>query len=175
MLTIKKVTDQSQELGLVQRLYERAFPFNERKPLGPLLRDKTGRSQVLSFFDGEVFCGFACLLNDEDITHIIYFAIDEDLRGKGYGSLALELTERQFPQNRFIVDIEADDPSAGNEFQRQKRRAFYLKNGYVPSEVRYRWQDENYEVLVRGGDFRKEEFTAFWKHIYEGNQALAGY
>ncbi len=44
---------------------------------------------MLGFFDGEVFCGFASLLTYGDLTQILYFAIEDSLRGKGYGLQAL--------------------------------------------------------------------------------------
>lgn len=47
-----------------------------------------------------------------------------------------------YPKNRFIADLELDIPTAENEPQRHLRRAFYLRNGYTPSEVRYDWQGE---------------------------------
>ena len=36
------------------------------------------------------------------ITHILYFAIDEQYREHGYGSEALKLMHTLYPKNRFI-------------------------------------------------------------------------
>ena len=78
------------------------------------------------------FCGFASLLTYGGITHILYFAIDEQYREHGYGSEALKLMHTLYPKNRFIADLELDIPTAENEPQRHLRRAFYLRNGYTP-------------------------------------------
>ena len=52
-----------------------------------------------------------------------------------------------------------------NEPQRHLRRAFYLRNGYTPSEVRYIWQGEQYEILVSSGTITNTEFENFWDHF----------
>lgn len=49
MLKIKYVTERSEELGKIDALYKRAFPDHERSPLEPLLRDISGRGEVISF------------------------------------------------------------------------------------------------------------------------------
>ena len=101
----------------------------------------------VGFYDKEEnFCGFARLLTYGGITHILYFAIDEQYREHGYGSEALKLMHTLYPKNRFIADLELDIPTAEIEPQRHLRRAFYLRNGYTPSEVRYDWQGEQYEI-----------------------------
>lgn len=102
------------------------------------------------------------LLTYGGITHILYFAIDEQYREHGYGSEALKLMHTLYPKNRFIADLELDIPTAENEPQRHLRRAFYLRNGYTPSEVRYDWQGEQYEILVSSGTITNTEFENFW-------------
>lgn len=83
----------------------------------------------------------------------------------GYGSEALKLMHTLYPKNRFIADLELDIPTAENEPQRHLRRAFYLRNGYTPSEVRYIWQGEQYEILVSSGTITNTEFENFWDHF----------
>ena len=93
------------------------------------------------------------------------FGIDEQYREHGYGSEALKLMHTLYPKNRFIADLELDIPTAENEPQRHLRRAFYLRNGYTPSEVRYDWQGEQYEILVSSGTITNTEFENFWDHF----------
>ena len=47
-MQIRKVTAKSTELVLVKRLYESAFPANERWGLEAVLCDQTGISEMLS-------------------------------------------------------------------------------------------------------------------------------
>lgn len=175
MLSIKPITAQSKELVQIEELYRSAFPDHERKPLYPLLQDTSGCSEIISFYDKNLFCGFACLLNQRDLTHIIYFAIDDRLRKKGYGSAALTAMHDMKPFNRIIVDIEIENKQAANHEQRRRRKAFYLRNGYVESGVKYGWQSELYEILVLGGTISNKEFYTFWKNISFKNVKLSNY
>lgn len=175
MLRTKLITEQSNELAQIEEIYRNAFPDNERKPLSPLLQDTSGCSEVISFYDKDLFCGFACLLTQRDITHIIYFAIDDHLRGKGYGSAALTAMHEMKPLNRIIVDIETEKKLAFNNQQRRKRKQFYLRSGYIESGVKYNWRKESYEILVYGGTISKQEFDSFWKDISFRNAEMSKY
>lgn len=163
-LHMKKITEHSKDFHRTENLYVRAFPANERTPICGLMRHDG--HDFVGFYDKDKnFCGFASLLTYGDITHILYFAIDEPYREHGYGSEALKLMHTLYPKNRFIADLELDIPTAENESQRHLRRAFYLRNGYTPSEVRYTWQGEQYEILVSSGTITNAEFENFWDHF----------
>jgi len=175
MLEIKKVTAGFCDMPLINALNERTFPENERRPLEPLVNDKTGHGEVLAFYRENVFCGFACLLTWADISHIIYFAIDEDMRGNGLGSEALITMGKMKDGCRMIVDVEDEAPDAPNNDQRKRRIAFYARAGYAPSEVRYNWRDEDYVILVQGGSLTGNEFGEFWRSIEKDNEELMQY
>ena len=163
-LHMEKLTEHSKDFHRTENLYVRAFPANERTPICGLMRHDG--HDFVGFYDKDKnFCGFASLLTYGDITHILYFAIDEKYREHGYGSEALKLMHTLYPKNRFIADLELDIPTAENEPQRHLRRAFYLRNGYTPSEVRYDWQGEQYEILVSSGTITNTEFENFWDHF----------
>jgi hypothetical protein len=94
MLTWRRVGPSFSGRAPVEALYEQAFPENERRDLSFLMEDRTGVSDFLVFYtrDGEdlsggedgVFAGFVSVLKDGDIAHIIYFAVQEELRGRGH-------------------------------------------------------------------------------------------
>ena len=162
MLVVKAVNEKSDAFESVQELYVRSFPENERRPLEPLMRDGSGLSELIAFYEGNCFCGFAALLNAEDITHIIYFAVEEKQRNRGIGSRALAEIKKAKAGRRIIVDIEAQREDADNNAQREKRKQFYFRNGYAESNAGYRWRGETYEILVSGGGFTDEDFEGFW-------------
>lgn len=66
----------------------------------------------------------AAVLNSPDITHIVYLAIEDGLRGCGYGSRALELLHDFYYGKRMMVDIELPDGTSENESQRVQRKQF---------------------------------------------------
>lgn len=170
MIRLVKITDKTDIYDKVEKLYITAFPPHERSPLSLLTHDTSCHSEVFAFYDGEVFCGFACLLTYKNITHIIYIAIDEAVRKHGYGSMALELIQKLKPENQIIVDIESETASAKNNVQRHLRRQFYTKNGYFSSGVRDTWRKEAYEILISHGSLSDAEFEDFWEQISRTNK-----
>lgn len=153
------------DLARMQRLYESAFPANERRPFEALLSGFDGQGELLALYHEGCFAGFISLLTCADITHILYFAIEEALRNRGLGSAALACIKRLKPGQRLIADLEAPLHDAPNRAQRLRRRAFYQRAGFVPSGVGYRWQGESYELMVFGGALDEAAFLAFWRHF----------
>lgn len=164
-LTVLPLGGAHPDLARVRRLYERAFPANERRPFEALLSGFQGQSELLAFYHEGGFAGFVSLLSCADITHILYFAVEEPLRNQGLGSAALDAVKRLKPGRRLIADLEAPLPDAPNRAQRLRRRTFYRRAGFVPSGVSYRWQGETYELMVFGGALDEAAFLAFWRHF----------
>ena len=174
MLQFFDVTKNSPWLPQVKALYESAFPANERIPIKHLLDDKIKR-EFWAFFDKEdgandaapKFCGFSNSISHGDITNIVYFAVEPELRSRGYGSQILQAIRRQHPDTRIVVDIEVEEDSKDAEEleRRNRRREFYTRNGFNASPVDYVWQGEHYRLLSAGGTVTEKEFRDFWKEI----------
>lgn len=165
MLNIRVLTSESPELPEVIALYESAFPEIERRSLPGMLRDRSGHLELLSFYEENCFGGLLFLLNCGDISHIIYFAVPEPLRGQGIGGRILETVTESKAGQRIILDIEEPDVTAPNNMQRLRRRAFYMRHGFRVSGVSYRWRGEKYDILISGGELTKRGFYRFWKDL----------
>ena len=166
MLSMKPIGDTPEELKKARALYYRAFPKNERRSFPELVENRLGNTEVFSFYDGETFVGMACLLNAPTISHIIYLAVDESLRGHGYGTKALELLHQSKAGKKIMVDIEIPDEQAENAGQRRMRKKFYLRAGYEETPVKYAWLHENYEILSFGGQVSEAEYDGFWEDLH---------
>ena len=174
MLQIIEIKKGSPFLPQVQALYESAFPANERIPMKQLLDNKIKR-EFWAFFNkdnGEnaaapKFCGFSNSITHGSITNIVYFAVVPELRSRGYGSQILQVIREQHPDTRIVVDIEVEEDSKDAEEleRRNRRRNFYLRNGFGSSPVDYVWQGEHYRLLTAGGTITEKEFRDFWKEI----------
>ena len=165
MLSIKLIGNMPEELKKAKALYYRAFPKNERRPFPELVENRFGGTEVFCFYDEDIFVGVACLLNTPTISHIIYLAVDESLRGNGYGSKALELLHKAKRGKRIMVDIEVPDEQAENAEQRKLRKKFYLRAGYEETPVKYEWRQESYEILSFGGQISEAEYDGFWEDL----------
>ena len=174
MLWHSKINLQCTEPRLVN-LYNNSFPANERRALTPILRDSTGSSELLAFYDDSTFCGFSASLINGDILHIIYFAVEKLLRGKGYGHAILRENELLHPGYRIIVDIESLVPDSPNLDERIRRKHFYESCGYETTDVIYDWRGESYTILSKNGSVSSDEFNGFWKNIGKINGRLMRY
>ncbi|MBR4382999.1 MAG: hypothetical protein IKP64_05520, partial [Selenomonadaceae bacterium] len=61
--TVKRLTKDSRDIDTLERLMESSFPPAERVPMGFILDFDKEHTDCLLFFDGDLFCGFACLIN----------------------------------------------------------------------------------------------------------------
>ena len=173
MLYMKPIVDAPDDYTKAKVLYYRSFPKNERRPFPELAENRLGNTEVVCFYDNNTFVGMACLLNGSAISHIIYIAIDESLRGHGYGSKALELLHKSNSEKRIMVDIEVPDISAENNEQRIMRKKFYLRAGYEETPVKYEWRGEKYEILSYRGQISQAEYDLFWEDLKTGKDSNA--
>ena len=129
---------------LVQQLYLRAFPDEERLPWW-ILRLNSCRKEIelTAWMDGEIFCGFTASVTVEGMHFLLFFAVAEDRRSQGYGSAILQAIQQQ--HTAVTLNIELLDPAAPNYPERLRRFAFYQKNGF---------HDAFYHVWEVGGKFR---------------------
>ncbi len=162
MLQIKHIDRDSQDFPEFCRLYRSAFPLQERVHLGVYLEDRTGTLDILGFYEESTFCGFSILMTYGDLTQILYFAIEEEMRGRGYGGRALEALKQYF-SSRLMADVE--EPEEGSPLQafREARIRFYKQNGFTETPVRFGWEGERYVMLVSRGSLTAEEYKAFWR------------
>lgn len=164
MITERTIIKNSQEYTKFKALYRKAFPRAERVPV-KFLMSKNIDGTLNACYDGELFLGFYSTLTFGDITHILFLAVDDALRGRGYGSALLERISYHYPYNRIILDIEAEDSTAPNNEQRIRRKAFYEKNDYAESGIEYRWRGVPYKILIKNGTITEKEFDAFWDNL----------
>lgn len=174
MLQFFDVTRDAPWFPQVKALYESAFPANERIPIKHLLDDKIKREFWAFFYKDDVgdaatptFCGFSNSITYGSITNIVYFAVEPELRSRGYGSQILQAIREKHPDTRIVVDIEVEEDSKDAEEleRRNRRREFYQRNGFDASPVDYVWQGEHYRLLSTGGIVTEKEFRDFWKEI----------
>lgn len=150
-----------------ESLYYRSFPANELRELSELMVDRSGAVEFIALYEEGIFTGFMTLLITRKIAHIIYFAIEDALRGRGCGSRALSAAAERYPDRRIIVDVERPVDTAPNRPEREKRMAFYIHNGYAETEVRYNWRGEDYVILSCGGPVTEQDWNDFWQELNE--------
>ncbi|GAA0741354.1 GNAT family N-acetyltransferase [Clostridium oceanicum] len=166
-LKLKPVKFKSKEYYKTKELYKNAFPHKERISLRLLsLRALSKNIEYLAMYDEDRFVGFCYLIMYNNLTFIMYLAIDSSLRGKGYGGRALDSIRVFTSKNRVALNIEAEDENAENNDQRIRRKSFYIKNGYRLANMDTIEMGEAYEMLSYGGEkVAKSEYVTLLKNF----------
>lgn len=144
---MKKVNIKSSKTirNKVKELYYQAFPKEELIPwwLVKMMNRRKG-ADVSAYMDNDIFCGFTYTYTIDEMLFVFYFAVNDELRGKGYGSKILTMLKEENPEKTITLNIEPLEENAINIEQRRKRFSFYKKNGFY---------DTGYSVTDIGGDF----------------------
>ena len=136
------------DMKAVKKLYRSAFPAIERKPFF-MVREKArkGESEILALsVDGE-FADFAVTLLYSDLVLIDYFAIAENRRGRGAGSLGLKTVFSRYSGKRIMLLAEDEDPKAPNALERKRRIDFYFKNSMADTAVKVKIFGNGFRLL----------------------------
>lgn len=144
VLTKIDISRGKQPAEFAKQLYLQAFPKEERLPWW-VLRVNARRKGIdlTAWMDGDRFCGFTASVTEGELHFLLFFAVAEDLRGQGYGSAILSEIQKEYAS--VVLNVELLDPTAENFAQRQRRFAFYEKNGF---------HDTFHHVWEVGGKFR---------------------
>lgn len=135
----------------------RDFPQNELKSFSMIeeLWEK-GCYRGYGFYErGEqdILRGYAFTMADSDVQMLLvdYFAVCEEMRGKGYGGEALSLLKEICGDwDGIIFEVEDDDSAETEEERklRQKRISFYEQNGVKMTEDRSHAFGVDYKLMV---------------------------
>lgn len=165
-LQTEPITAQSRFWNSVNALAREAFPPEEYLAPAELLNmARAGSFDFLALLDGDSFVGFMAVQTYEDMAYLFFLAIDVACRGRGYGSRAIETLRAEYPGKIHTVDFEMPDDTAPNRAQRQRRRSFYLRNGYEETGLFLSYLGVDYEVFSMGGRFDEAQFRALLKTV----------
>ncbi len=147
----------------VKRIYFEAFPKKERMPFPVMVAmSKLWNTSFLGFYDRDSLCGFVYLAQNKKMVFIMFLAVDEKLRSKGYGSAILHEIQKIYPDKKITISIEPCDDKAPDIALRKKRKAFYMRNGYIETGYFMKLNGVMQEIIITNGEFVKGEFRLFF-------------
>ena len=125
-----------------KRYMKKDFPRDELKPLSRIL-SSLEKDQYICYgiFSGESLCGYAYLvsLTEEGKKYYLldYFATVKKLRGQGIGSEFLKMLSKEVCSAEMLLcEAESTNNVSGDEARiRNRRIAFYLRNGFIDTGV----------------------------------------
>lgn len=168
ILTVKVISKKLSDYKRIKNLYKSAFPAKERFPSFVLqIMIVFQVIEALAFYDEERLCGFSYLIVQDETIFITYLAVDDEMRGKGYGSEILSCIKSRYPDQTIILDVEELDEQAENSEQRIRRVDFYKKNGFYQTAQYVTMRGIRYEIMSTDAAFTKEDYDSFWDDVYK--------
>lgn len=153
----------SQAQSQIKEIYETSFPKSEKFPFWVLKQCAKGnniRLDAIIDHATDKICGMRFLVSYDDITYLMYMAIDNKCRNKGFGSLVLrDLILRQV-DTTILLCIEK--PSEETDDKKTRRKNFYIRNGFYEtgrfiedSGVKYEFLSSSKERIITEDDLKK--------------------
>lgn len=151
----------------IRKLYKKAFPRAERKPLSIIKSMQKSRKSDVWFFekDGR-FVGFAATINGDEIILLDYLAVDTARRGMGIGSEILQSLRQQYTGKGVFVEIERVKESADASDHRRKRKQFYITNGMNELGVTAKVFGVEMELMGWDCHLDFDAYQSFYRNYY---------
>ena len=151
----------------LRRLYKEAFPRCERKPFSIIKSmAKRGKTDLWYFEDDGGFAGLAATINGKDAILIDYLAVKKSRRGGGVGTEMLSALLERYRDYGVFLEIEELDPTAENNTERVRRKAFYLRCGLIPMDTHVKLFGVDMELLGTRCHFDFDEYRDFYLQNY---------
>lgn len=156
------------DLDRIHDLYLKAFPANERKPFAVILQKcQEGSMEILKIEDIEnSFVGLVIMILYKDLAILDYFAIDETMRNRGFGSQILSLLNKRYTDKRMILEIENPDVPSDNTRDRIRRKGFYLRNHMILMPFRVDLFGVDMLILTNGKPVTFEEYHEIFVNVF---------
>lgn len=158
----------------VRRLYETAFPREEQIPWEDLMV-LVERLQLnfTAYYDEGALVGFTIVFSLKSFNWLWYFAVSQELRGKGIGQQILSQVLENYKDKTVILDMESPEQESDNQAVRRRRHAFYRRNGFSDTGVGRSFGGIDYTVMMMGdGNFTTNDYDqiiaelrSHWDHM----------
>lgn len=133
----------------VKRVYENSFPLSERFDFAILKQCDSEQNVHLSCIEqDDIPVGMQFTIDmPNDLTYLMYFAIDKEYRNQMIGSKALQ--NLIVSRDKIMLCIENPDRELAI-----RRKAFYLRNGLFETGIIFEDTGILYEVLISDKDYK---------------------
>lgn len=160
----------------ILEIYKNSFPEIERFPMW-LLRIMSHLKGInfIAFHDEDILCGFSYFFVNEETVFILFLAVNDKIRSKGYGSQIISWIKDTYPNRNIFLDVEKPDENSENNHQRLKRIQFYQRNGIFETGHFFTYDNVTYEILCTDKNFTDKDYnenlTSYFK-IFKKNRKL---
>ncbi len=131
MITLRALSQDNPDILLVKELYIQAFPLRERLDLRSLFEVMPATLWGI-YTDRETrrFAGFFIVIEDQKLVFLHYFATNPEVYTADLRQQALQALRKRYRERPLMVVYERIGQESDDGAQRQRRRTFYLHNGF---------------------------------------------
>lgn len=156
-MEIFEIKEDQDNLNKIKEIYYSSFPEIERVDFQNLVDKTFPNSKLLGIFNGNILIGFTFISEFGDFSYIIYFAIEEKLRNKNYGTTALKMICDLYHDKTKVLCVEK--PTKESNIP-ARRISFYKRNGFMLTDFEFEWSGQVYYSMFNG-NFDKQKFIDF--------------
>ncbi|OJF93805.1 GNAT family N-acetyltransferase [Alkalibacterium sp. 20] len=154
------------DIRKMKRLNREAFPKVERIAFDVLAElSKTDQFDFLACKDDERFIGFFLIAKNKADAYLIFFAIAKRYRSKGYGGATFIALQEYYPSKQIVLDLEEMTDEAPNIKQREVKKEFYRRIGFMETGYDLQYANKRFELLCNKEGFNKESFRTLLDEI----------
>ena len=177
-MILKNITPDHPDVPALKKLFVEAFPENERTmSMDDILANLDQMPcDLLGIYTDEnpdEFAGFFFGVRGETGIYGIYLATRPELRSTGIGSKAFKAVLEYYGDTPFWFSYESTFEESDNAEQRERRRKFYLKNGFYETGWFGKLNGTEFILASSREEFDKEAFDKLMAFIAEGIGAPA--
>ena len=157
----KQITSKEVDNNELRSLYQTAFPEDEQIPWADLMRlvDEM-HLDFTAYYDGDTLIGFTIVYPRKSVNWYWYYAVREELRGKGMGQQILTQLIKKYEGQSSVLDMESPTQTpCPNPEQRKRRHDFYLRNGFRDTDLYRSYEDVEMTLMMMGpGTFTMQDW-----------------
>ena len=147
-------------------IYEKSFPQEERY----ITLDKMVHSQNTELYcliDNNQVVGMIYLIFYKDMIFILYLAVSQENRSKGYGSYLLKWCLQKYFDKKIFLNIEEVKEDIKDYETRKKRLKFYQTNGFFITSYISKEVTENFNILSNSREIDINEYIMLDRVVAE--------
>lgn len=151
----------------VKRLYREAFLPEERCPFLRLLLLNIFSANVSlrGYWREREFCGFTLSVCSDKYLYINYIAVSPELRSEGVGTAILRLLAGANPEKAMLVEVLSPPEGSDGWEQRNRRMAFYRRNGFFDLGRTISGKGGDYVLLSTDAVYDREAYWRIFDHM----------
>ena len=175
-LTLKPITRKSPDYKQFIDILVNAFPHDELIPTWLLnLAAKRKAAKYLGIYAGDTPIAVMFTLESSEMVYLLYIAVREDLRNKGYGSEIVKLLLKHAGGRELALNSEYPGENAPDDDIRKRRLRFYDRLGIRQSGWGCTTVGVTYAVLTSHDELNAEALYKTVASLFFGLYKVEGF